>query len=79
MSISIADFSRHIEITKQGNLNIIPKTSESVYSSNNDVGINYFSSGYSPTQEILILSVTAITSHTFTNAFQAADFIRRLS
>ena len=47
MSISIADFSRHIEITKQGNLNIIPKTSASVYSSNNDVGINYFSSGYS--------------------------------
>lgn len=78
MSISIADFSRHIEITKQGNLNIIPKTSASVYSSNNDVGINYFSSGYSPTQEILILSVTAITSHTFTNAFQAADFIQSL-
>lgn len=78
MSVFITGNTRNIEIIKSGDSFIIPKKNAIVYTSTTDVGITYFQSGYSPTQEVLAFSYSAVTSHTFSSSSNAADFLQNL-
>ena len=78
MSIFLTGYSRSIQAIVTGVTYNVPKYLASVYTSSTYVGIVYYPTGYSSTQEILLLNYSAITSQTFSSTSSAADYIQKL-
>jgi len=78
MSIFITGNSRDIQIIKSGITTYIPKKSAIVFTSGTEVGISYYGTGFSTTNEIIVLTYNAITSQTFSNSSAAAIYLQDL-
>lgn len=78
MSVSITGFSRNIQFIISGTTTLVPKYLASVYTSSTQVGVVYYSEGFGSTQEIIQFNYAAVTSQTFSNSSQAAEYIQNL-
>ena len=78
MSIFITGNPRDIQIIKSGVTTYIPKKNAVVFTSGTEVGISYYGTGFSTTNEIIVLTYNAITSQTFSNSSAAATYLQDL-
>lgn len=78
MSVSITGFSRNIQFVISGTTTLVPKYLASVYTSSTQVGVVYYPEGFGSTQEIIQFNYQAVTSQTFSNSSQAAEYVQKL-
>jgi hypothetical protein len=78
MSVSITGLSRNIQFIISGDTTLVPKYLSTIYTSSTQVGIVYYANGFGSSQEIIQFNYASVTSHTFSNSSQAAEYIQSL-
>ncbi len=78
MSVSITGLARNIQFIISGNTTLVPKYLTTIYTSSTQVGVVYYLNKFDSTQEILQFNYGSVTSQTFSNSYQAAEYVQQL-